>query len=111
MKKRMDQQTSGGRVIISAPIVKKSFVAKNGKVSDKTELYVQRSIQDYFIKFCESEISREELEAHVAGIDSFINAVKMEVEFRKGDWDVCDNEAVEVQSRTGEYVVIFRIIS
>ena len=37
--------------IISAPIVYKSFVKKNGEETTEKEMYLQRSIQDYFIKF------------------------------------------------------------
>ena len=111
MKKKPDQHTSEGRRIISAPIVEKPFFTKNGRLTDKTDLYVQRSIQDYFIKFCESEVSREELEAHFEGITSFVKTVKMEVEFRTGEWDVCEESSLEIQSRIGEYVVIYRIIA
>ena len=109
-KKKADVSSGKDTYIVSAPIVAKRFVKKNGEVTDIKEYYLQRSIQDYFIKFCESDISREDLETHLANDQSFIKTVKLEVEFKKGLWDVCD-ETEEVQSRVGEYVVIKRIVS
>ena len=108
--KTPDVQTANGRQIISAPVVTKNFVKKNGEVTERTELYLQRSIQDYFIKFCESNITREVLEDHLSKIDGPIKTVTVEVEFREGAWDQCDEEQA-VQSRIGEYAVIYRIIS
>ena len=99
----------GNSLIISCPVVEKAFVKKNGQVTDHKEYYLQRSIQDYFIKFCESNITRKELEAHLQNIDSEIKTMKVEVEFREGEWDNCDEEH-EVQSRRGEYAIIIKIV-
>ncbi len=101
--------TNREKHIISSPIVTKNFVKKNGEVTTNKEFYIQRSTQDYYIKFCESKISREELEKHLATINGFIKTVTMEVEFLDGYWDICDSN-YEQQSRKGEYVIIHRII-
>lgn len=107
--KRADQKSGDNRVIISAEIVEKTFVNKAGKVTDKKEFYIRRSIQDYFIKFCESVVSRDELRTAWEKESGFIKTLRMEVEFRKGKWDDCGEEEVELQSRLGEYAVLHRI--
>ena len=95
--------------LITAPIVKKGFVKKNGVVMDYKEYYIQGSVQDYFIKFCESDITSKELKEQLNKIDSEIKTLILEVEFREGNWDICyDTENLE--SRVGEYIVIHRII-
>jgi len=109
-KKVKDSQTNQGTSIIKAPVVFKNFVKKNGQVTDKKEAYIRRSIQDYFIKFCESKIELEALERSLAGIEGVIKAVTLEVEFRDGYWDICD-ENFNQQSRRGEYIIIHRIIA
>lgn len=109
IKKKKDLSTEAGTSIISAPVVSKSFVKKNGVVTDKKELYLQRSIQDYYIKFCESKITQEALEHHLSNISGFIKSVSLEVEFREGAWDICDGN-MDQQSRIGAYVIIHRII-
>jgi len=90
-------------------VIKKSFVSKSGRVTDISEYYISRSIKDYFIKFCESGITSGELEEHLSAINGPIRILTMEVEFRNGEWDRCEGDP-EQQSRTGEYVVIHRII-
>ena len=105
----MDEKTGEGTFIISAPVVEKTFINKRGKIQKFTDYYVQRSIQDYFIKFCESGITRKELEKALARQkDSLIKTLTMEVEIKKGFWDSCGPELV--QSRTGAYMIIHRII-
>ena len=49
--KKMDFQSEDEKYIISAPLVIKNFVKKNGVTTDKGEVFLQRSVQDYFIKF------------------------------------------------------------
>lgn len=107
--KAEDISTGDRKYIISAPIVIKDFVKKNGKASQNKEIYVERSIQDYFIKFCESKISREEFDDHISKIIGEIKTVTIEIEFRDGYWDICDGDNMQ-QSRTGEYVIIHRVI-
>lgn len=95
--------------IITAPIVKKNFVNKAGRTTDHVEYYIQRSIQDYYIKFCESNVSIKELNEKLESIEGDIKALQLEVEFRNGEWDICD-ENHEAQSRIGEYAVILKIL-
>ena len=78
--------------------------------TDLQEYYVRRSIQDYFIKFCESSISEEDLRTNLATIDSPIKALTIEVEFRNGSWDICDDEGEIAQSRIGKYIIIHQIL-
>lgn len=96
--------------VVSYPIVTKSFVNKVGESSEFKEYYLQASIQDYFIKFCESNITRKDLEAYLNSQTGLIKTAKLEVEYREGLWDVCDGN-INQQSRTGKYVIIHRIIN
>ena len=106
--KAKDTSTGTGKYIISAPVIIKDFVKKNGEITLQKEIYIQRSIQDYYIKFCESKISREDLKKHLSNLED-IKVVTLEVEFIDGYWDICDDN-LEQQSRIGEYVIIHRII-
>lgn len=101
------EKQSDSTQIISAPIVEKSFYSKAGKKTDYTEFYIQQSVQDYFIKFCESKVTREELESALSKIDSPIKTLTVKVEFREGHWDSCDD--YEMQSRVGKYAVLLGI--
>ena len=107
--KTADVPTEDGKYIITAPIVYKSFVLKNGKVSEHSEYYVRRSIQDYFIKFCEGNVTVAELEKHLNKQKGDIKSLTLEIEIKDGLWDSCDDENM-VQSRTGPYIVIYRIV-
>ncbi|NQY05934.1 MAG: hypothetical protein HRT68_06950 [Flavobacteriaceae bacterium] len=84
---------------VSCLIVEKPFVNKAGKVTKHKDLYLRCSIQDYFIKVCESFLSRKELQNY---LDKGVSA---QIEFRTGEWDHC-NEPGQVQSRVGDYVII-----
>ncbi len=69
------------------------------------ELYFRASIQDYFIKFCESKITKEDLEP-------FVNKViSAHVEIKNGNWDICPDDLQEMQSRVGPYIIIKEIKS
>lgn len=108
--KQADLPSDDGKYIISAPIVHKPFIKKNGQPTNHGEWYIRRSVQDYFIKFCESAITQEELTNALAQIDSPIKVLNLEVEFCDGEWDICDGNFGQ-QSRIGEYVVVHRIVS
>ena len=97
------------QTIITAPIVKKNFVNKAGKTTDHVEYYIRRSIQDYYVKFCESNVSIKELNEKLENIEGDIKTLQLEVEFRKGEWDICDGNH-DIQSRIGEYAVILKIL-
>lgn len=98
-----------GKAIITAPVVVKNFIKKNGQPTGIKEFYVRRSVQDYFIKFCESNISKEDLEKHLEKSNDLIKTLTLEVEFEEGSWDICDGN-YEQQSRIGKYIVIHRVI-
>ncbi|MEM7186077.1 MAG: hypothetical protein AAF466_05400 [Bacteroidota bacterium] len=107
-KKVKDTTTSEGTLLITAPVVSKKIITPEGQVTDETELYIRRSIQDYYIKFCESDVTRDELETHLDGLEGEIKAVTMEVVQLDGDWDICDG--VQLQpTRVGPYMIIRRI--
>lgn len=108
--KTKDVSTGDGKFIISGPIVLKKFVDSKGKITDRQDYYIQRSIQDYFIKFCESEVSRAELEKYLVTKKEFLKSATLEVEYRDGDWDNCSDDGIKVQSRTGAYIIVHKII-
>lgn len=104
---------SEGKEIISGLIVKKPFVNKVGKKTGFYEYYFRTSIQDYFIKFCESKLSIDALEKHLekvpeSGPDND-KPVTLEVTIKQGEWDVCD-EDFPAQSRVGYFVIVHRIV-
>ncbi len=97
-------------MIVTAPLVKKAFVNKGGETGNFQEWYVRLSTDDYFIKFCESKVSRAELEKEIGKqSDEMINSLSMKIEIREGEWDICD-ETEMLQSRVGEYAVIYSIV-
>ncbi|HDQ15815.1 MAG TPA: hypothetical protein ENN45_02015 [Bacteroidetes bacterium] len=104
------EETTSETMIVSAPLVKKAFVNKGGKTNDFQEWYVRLSTADYFIKFCESKLSRAELEKEIEPqAEEMIISLSMEIEISEGEWDIC-NETEMIQSRVGEYAIIHRII-
>ena len=107
--KTMDQRLENGHLIISAQIVEKALIMKNSKISSHSDYYIRRSVQDYFIKFCDGFVSKKELEYEIIMKDGISEALQLEVEIKDGLWDSCDPEEI-VQSRTGKYMVIHRII-
>lgn len=107
--KTKDFSSGDNTYIINVPISEKTFVNKKGVATDKKEFYIQRSIQDYFIKFCESQVSLEELKAAWEKKEGFMKALRLEVEFKKGEWDNCGDTDTAPESRIGEYVVIHKI--
>lgn len=105
MNKSKSVLTSDNWEVVSVPVVEKHSETKNGKVTTHTDYYLQRSMGDYFIKFCESEITREEFEEEYAkSKDDLVRAMTLEIQIKKGQLDDClDSQA---QSRIGEYVVV-----
>lgn len=86
-------------------LVEKPFINKRGKVSKHSELYLRCSIQDYFIKICESEVSRDDLKPYIG------KGIEVLMDVREGSLDLCPEDPPEAQSRVGTYVVIKKIIS
>ncbi|GAB5555280.1 MAG: hypothetical protein Sapg2KO_48710 [Saprospiraceae bacterium] len=93
--------------IVNVPIVEKPFIKKNGEPTNRKEFYLQMSIKDYYIKFCESKVKEADLKERLDRQTGSIKTLKLEVEFKTGEWDRCGEEAV--QSRVGDYVLIHRI--
>ncbi len=108
------QTSSAGKTILTGPLVSKAFVLKNGKKTDKEELYLRASVQDYFIKFCESKVSQKELEKHLKTVTQTDpmgdKIVSLAVDIiNKGEWDNCEGADMQVQSRIGTYIIIHSI--
>lgn len=93
--------------ILNGQIVKKEFINKAGKPSGFYEYYLRCSIQDYFIKFCESNVTKKDIDALNLGE---FDGVSVEAEILDGTWDICPNDPQEMQSRIGQYVVIYKIL-
>ena len=101
------QKTMSHNQILSGQLVKKEFVNKGGKSTGVFEYYLRASIQDYFIKFCESEVSKADIDA--LKIDEF-DTFQVEAVIMDGNWDICPDDPAEMQSRIGKYIKIIRII-
>ena len=107
--------SEAGRTILTGPIVSKNFIMKNGKSTDKVEYYLRASVQDYFIKFCESKVSKETLESYLKQADlpdiMGDKVVSLEVEIiREGSWDICESSLENQQkSRIGDYIIVHSI--
>ncbi len=87
--------------VYDGKIVGKPFVNKVGQESPKMiDLYFETGGKTYFIKFIDSNVSRNEM-------SQYINT-RLKVEGRLGDglWDTNDPNH---QSRVGEYIVIEKI--
>ncbi len=110
--KTKDIITNAKKQIITAPVIIKNFTKKNGEITSKKDIYIRRSIKDYFIKFCESDITQKQLENHLSKIKEDIKTITLEVEFLKGYWTCYSNTSIATmpQSRMGDYVIIYRII-
>lgn len=109
MNKKADEQGATEKsYIISAPIVEKQRVIKNEPQSE-TDYFLERSIQDYFIKFCESNVSRADLENYLKRQKASFKILHAEIEYREGEWDSC-TEQVKEASRMGAYIIINRLI-
>jgi len=108
-QKRADEKTNDGYQIITAELVKKKFQNKIGAETETEEWYVRRSAADYFIKFCESDVSPQEIEKALEKVDGLIKTLTLKVDVREGEWDVCEPESI-AQSRVGLYMVIKEIL-
>lgn len=92
---------------MSGQLVKKEFTNKIGEGNGIYEYYFRASIQDYFIKFCESKVAKAEIEAlNLSEFDTFT----VEAEIVEGEWDICPDDPAEMQSRIGKYLRIIKVI-
>lgn len=109
VKKQVNQKTDDGYQIVTAELVKKKFQNKVGSETGQEEWYMRMSVQDYYIKFCESDITSKQLEEALDQQDSLIKSLTLKVDFREGEWDICDINS-RAQSRIGRYVVVKEIL-
>jgi hypothetical protein len=59
---------------------------------------------DFFIKFCESGITKKDL---ISKVDKYIT---FKGDVKKGEWDVCPGDKNKVQSRIGPYITITKLV-
>lgn len=111
-KTKKETISSKENMIISGQIVQKESMNKRGEGEGFYELYFRASVQDYFIKFCESDVKRTELEPYLAKDETDIaDGITVEAKIvQNGNWDICDESMGIAQSRTGDYIVIYKII-
>ena len=100
MPKRVKTNTGN----YTAQILEKPYIKKNGKASGEKDLYLRLSMGDYFIKFCESKIERKQLGSKIGSYITF------EGEIKRGEWDSCPGDKAAVQSRTGPYITITKLV-
>ncbi|MEO9532054.1 MAG: hypothetical protein ABJG68_06990 [Crocinitomicaceae bacterium] len=86
---------------VNGVIIEKKFINKVGEALDFGELYLRSGKHDYFIKLADSSVKKDELMA-ILGLKK-----RFKVAFKEGLWDT---DSPNVQSRTGEYVVILEIL-
>ena len=101
-------QKNENHQILNGQVIKKEFINKAGKSLGYYEYYLRCSIQDYFIKFCESDVTKTEIDT--LNLSEF-DAVSVEAEIKDGNWDICPNDPQNIQSRIGRYVVIYKLYS
>ena len=93
----------------SGQVVSKTTETKGSKNPNQGDLYFRLSTGDYFIKFCESDVAFDQIEPFIQN-EFEIKSVTLEIEFKEGEWDNC-KEPGYVQSRTGPYVIIKKILN
>lgn len=88
--------------IIKGKVLEVPFVNKGGRLIEGVEsLFLEVGTQQYFIKIQAGKVSRPALKKLVG------QEIKLEGKIANGLWDSNDPT---VQSRVGEYVVIFKIL-
>ncbi len=87
---------------VKAEVVQEQFTNKGGRDIDGVyDYFLKYENKKMFIKFMDSDITFEQIEPFIGKKATF------EISERQGLWDTNDPE---VQSRVGEYVVIWKII-
>jgi hypothetical protein len=105
MEKHNKEPLSDTKNLLAGILIEHPFTSKNGETSEIMELYLRCSVQDYFIKFCESSVTPSQLRP-------FLNkSITLEIEMKDGEWDNCLTEDVHVQSRTGKYLAVKGIVN
>lgn len=107
MNKKHDSVDDLGRSTITCEVVLKDDSMFGNSDSSKKEYYIRRSIQDYYIKFSESEITEEEITERLRKKENyFIKMLSLTVAFKEGYWD--DDLEKQTDSRKGPYVVLYK---
>ncbi len=99
--------STGNKTISSTTtcqLIEKEFTHKGGKLTEYKEFYLRCSVQDYFIKICEGNVTLEQLRPYLN------KGIEVEMEIKEGLLDHCEANPAYAQSRTGSYVVINQII-
>jgi hypothetical protein len=108
---------SGDTMVLHCQLVEKEFYKKNGKPAGFTELYLRASVQDYFIKLCESNVTKEDFAPYLhkdtdnkEELDLRIpKGISVQVILSEGEWDICAGDP-EMQSRIGMYAAVLKIL-
>ncbi len=100
-----------GNLSCLSPIKRKTFINRKGIASSREDLYLEYKTVDYYIKFCESTVDRISLEELLKNNEQSCDAqnYKLEFKIKNGEWDVCPEDKFEVQSRIGDYAVLFNV--
>ena len=93
----------------SGQVVSKTTESKGSKNPNQGDYYFRLSTGDYFIKFCESDVTFDQIAPFIQ-TEFEIKSVTLEIEMKDGEWDNC-KEPGYVQSRIGPYLVINKILN
>jgi hypothetical protein len=77
------------------------FMNKVGRTDDaQQEPYLLFQGEEYFIKFCEGKVTREEVRKLMG------KPIEWQGSLHNGSWDICPGDPDYMQSRMGKYVAI-----
>jgi hypothetical protein len=103
----MNKEVNQNKNTLTGQIVKKEVLNNEGNSTGVYEYYLRCSVQDYFIKFCESSVTTADIDALKL---SEFDAISVKAEIKDGALDLCPDEPIESVSRIGKYVVIYEIL-
>jgi len=104
-KSKSIQSIGNEYIKLTGLLIQKKYADLSGKRFDENEWYLRCSVQDYFIKFCESEISKKEIDNLYVGE---FEAITIEVKIKNGNWDDCTDK---LKNRNGKYIILHKIIN
>jgi hypothetical protein len=102
--KEISSKKSVNSETVTGQLIEKEFTHKGGKLSEYKELHLRCSVQDYFIKICEGQITPEQLRPYLN------KGIKVEIKIKEGHLDHCESTPEYSQSRIGTYIIINKII-
>ena len=128
-REEIANKSANDTAIVSGAIVEKEFYNKGGHPRGFNELYFRTLENDFFIKFCESSVSKEELENYIRwpSVPEIRGGkfVTLEIEIRRGlfcastcaggflnraSYQALGILLAEPQSRVGTYAIVRRIV-